>query len=385
MKTGVYISDIIFRTGGTESYTAHIIYALQLLYNYPEISIVSEIYNKKNNCHIEIYERLNTAFGTEIKPDNLKLLLIYANKRNFIGRFLFERRINRISKNFDIFINCSINLFHFSAKKNLVLIHFPPYKKIHSDFIKRYPFFIFSALYQDLKWASSYGLFISNSLYTQKWLNRLWKITPEKNALLYPPVAFVKNYGTKKSNSIMICSRIEPSKEIDLLLKIFLSSKILTKIAELYIVGSVIEEHFGFVKKIREIVKNNTTIVHLVENPVRYEIEKYYNLTKVFWHAKGYSRDENTEPAELEHFGISTVEAMSAGCVPVVINKGGQKEIVQDGKNGFLWDIPEQLAERTIFLLENPDKCTTMSKAAKETITRYSFNEFTKNLDLLLT
>jgi glycosyltransferase involved in cell wall biosynthesis len=107
-------------------------------------------------------------------------------------------------------------------------------------------------------------------------------------------------------------------------------------------------------------------------------------VSKIFWHAKGYSHDENTEPAELEHFGITTVEAMSAGCVPVVINKGGQREIVNDGTNGFLWDTPEELIEKTISLLRDPEKCRIMSKNAGETVDRYSFDEFTKKLRLLL-
>jgi len=46
-----------------------------------------------------------------------------------------------------------------------------------------------------------------------------------------------------------------------------------------------------------------------------------------------------------EHFGITIVEAMSAGCVPIVHDSGGPKEIV--GDSGFLWrqidDIPTLL------------------------------------------
>jgi glycosyltransferase involved in cell wall biosynthesis len=37
-----------------------------------------------------------------------------------------------------------------------------------------------------------------------------------------------------------------------------------------------------------------------------------------------------------EAFGISVVEAMAAGCIPVVYNKGGPKETV--GSFGFLYD-----------------------------------------------
>jgi glycosyltransferase involved in cell wall biosynthesis len=371
--------------GGTESYTAHIIYALQILYNNPPITVVSEKYDRRiKNDQFKIHERLNTAFGTAIRPDNLHLLLVYADKTNFISRAAFESRLKNASKKFDIFINCSMNLFYFSAKKNIVIIHFPPQKKIHADFVKKNPIFIPSARRKDLLWPAAYDLYIANSLYTQKWLDRIWRINHDRNALLYPPVAFVKNTGGSKSDSIMICSRIEPSKEIDLLVKIFFSSSALKQCAKLFIVGAVIEENTAYINTIKSIIKDQTEMVRLIENPDRETIEYYYNTSKIFWHAKGYSCDENTEPAELEHFGITTVEAMSAGCVPVVINKGGQKEIINEGINGFLWDTPEELVEKTVSLLQNPEKRLLMSKAARETTNKYSFEEFTKKLRLLL-
>ena len=55
------------------------------------------------------------------------------------------------------------------------------------------------------------------------------------------------------------------------------------------------------------------------------------------WQASGCSENHKPEPEKFEHFGISIVEAMAAECVPVVIAKGGQPEIVQHGKNGLLW------------------------------------------------
>jgi glycosyltransferase involved in cell wall biosynthesis len=385
MNIGVYISDILFRVGGTESYTAHIIHALHILYDSPPITVISEKYDRRveNNC-FAIHERLNRAFGTSLKPDNLGLCLVYANKDNFLGRAFFESRIKRISKRFDIFINCSINLFIFRAKKNIVIVHFPLQKKIHSDFVRKNPFFILSAWHKDLKWPSAYELYIANSLYTQKWLHRIWRISPHRSALLNPPVAFVKNTGETKSDYIVICSRIEPSKEIELLVKAFLSSPVLRQSAKLFIAGAVITENTAYVNTIKALIKEHTGMVRLIENPNREEIEHYYRMSKIFWHAKGYSHDEDTEPAELEHFGITTVEAMSAGCVPVVINKGGQREIVHDGVNGFLWNNPEELIEKTAALLRDPENCRVMSKNAREAVEKYSFDEFTKKLRLLL-
>lgn len=39
-----------------------------------------------------------------------------------------------------------------------------------------------------------------------------------------------------------------------------------------------------------------------------------------------------------EGFGISVVEAMARGCIPIVSNKGGLPEVIQDFQNGFLFE-----------------------------------------------
>ncbi len=43
----------------------------------------------------------------------------------------------------------------------------------------------------------------------------------------------------------------------------------------------------------------------------------------IFWHAAGFGEDLERDPNRAEHFGIVTVEAMAAGCVPVVFDAGG--------------------------------------------------------------
>ncbi|MCA1602183.1 MAG: glycosyltransferase, partial [Acidobacteria bacterium] len=99
----------------------------------------------------------------------------------------------------------------------------------------------------------------------------------------------------------------------------------------------------------------------------------------IFWHAAGYGEDESTRPIFVEHFGISTVEAMAAGCVPVVINKGGQREIVQHGVNGFLWDTLEELKEYTAMLMNDDKLHARMAEAARESARLYSREMFVGN------
>lgn len=84
------------------------------------------------------------------------------------------------------------------------------------------------------------------------------------------------------------------------------------------------------------------------------DLRRHYNEATLFWHAAGYGVDEEKHPERTEHFGMSTAEAMSARCIPLVISKGGQKEIVSHGESGYLWNTIDELVGQTIALMRNP-------------------------------
>ena len=105
--------------------------------------------------------------------------------------------------------------------------------------------------------------------------------------------------------------------------------------------------------------------VRLVANPPGNVVKDAYEHAAVFWHAAGYGEDELVHPEFTEHFGMSTVEAMAAGCVPVVIRKGGQPEIVEHGSSGFLWDTTDALVGYTQQLASEPHTREVMAQAAQ--------------------
>jgi len=109
-----------------------------------------------------------------------------------------------------------------------------------------------------------------------------------------------------------------------------------------------------------------------------------YSKAKLYWHASGYGEDLNKHPEYAEHFGISTVEAMGAGAVPIVINAGGQKEIVQNEKNGFLWDTANELIEKTNVLTRDNKLWEKMSQEATIRAKIFSKERFCKELDKIL-
>ncbi|MCJ2066317.1 glycosyltransferase [Methylobacterium sp. J-088] len=75
------------------------------------------------------------------------------------------------------------------------------------------------------------------------------------------------------------------------------------------------------------------------------ELKSYYRSASIYIHAAGYGQDINKEPENFEHFGMTVVEAAMNGCLPVVYNQAGPKEIVEKLGIGNLYDTIEQAVE----------------------------------------
>lgn len=58
-------------------------------------------------------------------------------------------------------------------------------------------------------------------------------------------------------------------------------------------------------------------------------LAQLYARSSVLVHATGYEVDSDSFPERLEHFGITPVEAASAGCIPVAVGAGGPAEVLE--------------------------------------------------------
>jgi len=90
--------------------------------------------------------------------------------------------------------------------------------------------------------------------------------------------------------------------------------------------------------------------VEFLVNTDRGSILRSLAKAKLFWHTTGLGVDELKRPEHAEHFGIATVEAMRAGCVPIVIESGRQREIIENGVTGFLVQDLSELIQKTAAL-----------------------------------
>jgi len=124
--------------------------------------------------------------------------------------------------------------------------------------------------------------------------------------------------------------------------------------------------------------------IEIVKSPDFKTIKELYGKTKIFWSGAGYGEDESKNPEKVEHFGITVVEAMAAGAVPVIFSAGGHKETVESGVNGYLWKSPADLISKTRSIISDSGLRRKLAESAKQRSEKYSYSEFRKKVLALI-
>jgi glycosyltransferase involved in cell wall biosynthesis len=87
-----------------------------------------------------------------------------------------------------------------------------------------------------------------------------------------------------------------------------------------------------------------------------------------------------------EGFGIAAIEAMASGKPVVATNVEGLREVVKDGRTGFLVPPgqPKALAKKIILLLKNPSLCSQMGNEGRKRVeTLFSLDGMINKLESL--
>ena len=383
---GLYINDILYNTGGTESYTVKLCYALQQIYPEVHISFVSECYKKEDALSSEDFIALsNKKYGTQIDSARADFIPVSADKSNKIGTILLRKKLVNISKKFDLFFYCSRGNYVFKAKKNVHIIHFPT-KPIAVQKTGANSLVIWYEKLKDKAYIKAYDLFLPNSKFTEKHFKRIWQgIDDEKlnrvTKVCYPAVTGIEDLHLRKEKVILVLSRIEKSKHLETLIDAYKSSEYLTQNYKMIIAGGLTKSLESYLSELK--ARADKTNIEFIVNAPYSKITELYNRASIFWHCKGFEIDENKEPELMEHFGMSTVEAMSAGCVPIVINEAGQKETVLEDC-GFKWNTVEELVRYTEEIAQNSEKLSLMAFSAKERSKVFTMDSFTKKIKDIL-
>ena len=348
--------------GGGEKQTANLIYYLNRLFPSATIDILIHETDTFKTCDLKIMNLLEVfknEFNIENEKVNLRYVPIgYYNKsnRSLLSKFLIHlknEKITCISRGYDLFINNTFSSeITARSKLNLYYCMFPTKIENHT-WIKGYLYSFFKN-----RFLKSYHLFLANSNYTQQWIDEYWNVN---SFVLYPGVADLPNINDlSKKNLIINIGRFFAgghNKKQDILIRSFVEmcKRGWTKDWKLVLIGRKHndEKSTCFTQSLYTLAEGYPII--FLHDISKNDLKDYLQNAKIYWHATGYGERKDMHPEKFEHFGLSTIEAMQYGAVPVVFNAGGQPEIVKHGLNGFLWNTPEELMAYTKNLIEYDD------------------------------
>ncbi len=207
--------------------------------------------------------------------------------------------------------------------------------------------------------------------------------------VIYPPVVAVRGNADLKKNIILNVGRFfvgGHSKRQDIMIEAFRKLSKVCKDLELHLAGSSIPEpaHIQYLNELQKRAEGLPVKFHV--NPTKDTLSGLYRDAAMYWHGTGGGTDLEREPESAEHFGISIVEAMSAECVPLVLNAGGPREIITHGLDGFLYDTREQLVDWTAELLRTSDVARRIEtgRAAGTAARRYTVERFVADIHRLV-
>ena len=216
-----------------------------------------------------------------------------------------------------------------------------------SSFIKR--FFLIPRIILARLWQKALFLFLKSAdkiICVSNAVKDIYKgsgLSEKKLTAIYnlPPKA-EKTASPQNSKTILYVGKLSYGKGTDLLIEAYKTVKKKIPDANLILAGSLSNS-------IDIIPKEVTYLGKLKHN----EVLDLYKKTSVY-----VSPSRWPEP-----LSRSTLEALSFGLPLIVSNKGGNKEVVINGKNGYLVDLNAQkITEKILLLLRNEIKRTTFSK-----------------------
>lgn len=222
---------------------------------------------------------------------------------------------------------------------------------------------------------------IYNSEFTKDYVEVRW---PVKGQVIYPPVDVQRFKVLAKKKQIVSVGRFSEftkMKKHELLIDIFkeLMEEERMKGWSLHLAGGLEEGNGGYLEELEK--KAGSSDVIFYPNVGLEELAKLYGESSIYWHAAGFDEED---PKKSEHFGITTVEAMASGCVPVVINLGGQREIVENDSSGFLWDSLEEFKSYSMKVAEDEKLRKRLSEGAVERSMVFSKAAFVRKVKELV-
>jgi len=377
MRVGIFAPGLVIYGGG-EKYVCKI---AEILSREHDVDLITSYVPEREVA--EVLKTLENRLNVNLRDVHLKVLAIpgIAKKNSFVNELT---KLSKCSKQYDLFINQSRDTLFYQpahANKNVIIIQVPPANQ-------KTPLFVCAGLklFADSN-LSTYDRIIVYSDFVKKTVEQKYA---RKAEVLYPPIDIQRERRILKERYILSVGRFFLGGHSKKQLEMIRAFKQLCKEAKLdeahweyHLVGGVNERGQLYKRMCEREAEGYPIFFHF--NAPHETVKELYSKSTLFWHATGFNEDENRHPERMEHFGIVTAEAMSYGCIPVVVGKGGQPEIVHHGLDGLLWNNIEELKENTLNLIRDRERMARLAKAAIGTSRQFQVDQFEIRVRELLT
>lgn len=230
-----------------------------------------------------------------------------------------------------------------------------------------------------------YDSLIVNSKFTKKYTER---VLSEVHATLpievvYPPVVLAGSIQGAKRRKILNVGRITNqghAKRQDIFLKVVQQLRSAGVDFDAEIIGGIAANptDLAYLKWIREEAARLDVAVSI--NASREYLENSMAEASIYLHCAGFGLDAKSVPEQCEHFGITIVEAMSAGCIPIAVDAGGATEFVERG-GGYLYTDVDSATKRIVeFLQLSASDLAAAGMVAREVASDYSEEAFARSV-----
>jgi len=317
-----------------------------------EIQYFEYMYKKYNHKFLLVTYGDNSDFEVIKESEAIKLLPIYSvfKKYNskllrYASSFLYASRLRKLVESPDLIkqnqlMGCWVPIIYkyFSKKKLFIRTGYDMYtfsKKDKKPVLTRFLYFLLT------KFAlANADLYSVSSIDDQNFLSSFK--TSRKIELLPNWVENLNknNFKDRYNNKVLAVGRLESQKNYPLLIKSFKNSDLEI---DIYGDGSLKKELTEL--SINYNVKTNF-LGKLAYNDLKKEFQKY----KIFISTSLFEGNPK-----------STMEAMSAGCIPIVLNIPNNKELITNKFNGYLFEHNDNLERLVKIALANIDKSIEVS------------------------
>jgi glycosyltransferase involved in cell wall biosynthesis len=307
----------------------------------------------------------NADLSAEIQS-KLKLTFTHLKFEKDLKNMSFIEKAKKISP-LDWLLYVTDGSYFFSPAKRTAVFCMVPEKKLYN----------LSPL-NSLKTANA--IFIANSHFTAGWLHK-WGISSQ---VVYPYVSNELFISEPRQRSPIVLTvgrffkHLHAKRQQDLI-KTFLRFHEHHPEYVLVLAGGVKDEDLQYVKELKD--EFPQSFILFKTNVPFNTLKDLYKNAMMYWHFTGFGVDAAAHPEQVEHLGMTPLESMASRTVPFCFNAGGPRELIESGKNGFLFNSSEELLQQASYFLNSPTLQSQVGGAAYQFVSRsFQYDAFTFNV-----